>query len=485
MSNGADFSQQASPGTSYTLSYPKPLFLQESAAGPASEMQAQAVWFEQLLRGPLRTDDGREFEVIQPGLWNHGAGPDFHRAAIRWLGGESLPGSSEKPLDDIEVGDVEVHMEPSDWVQHRHHEDAAYENTLLHVVWNAPAHPFYPATKGFRCIPQVILSQFTAAPWEELLPVVAGYGQTSPLPESKAGRCHAQMTGLPENAVLDLVRSAGMVRLRQRSQRWLWRERLTSPEQALFEALAEALGFHKNQIPMRLLAQRLPYSFLRGLPLRAKMAHLFGLSGFLPGESTRNLSEESRAWLTPLWEIWWKERTRFQHAILPRDQWQLAGQRPLNRPERRIAALAHLVEAIPLLRKALLSANATAFAERLFKVSDPFWDHRATLTSGVIYNGAHLIGEERIQNILTNVFWPLVSWHEPLLARDALLAMPAAENRNARIATQRVLQGLVPAKMLRSSLVQQGLLQIFKDYCQTDCSACEKCTFPEAVNQGN
>jgi hypothetical protein len=36
---------------------------------------------------------------------------------------------------------------------------------------------------------------------------------------------------------------------------------------------------------------------------------------------------------------------------------------------------------------------------------------------------------------------------------------------------------------LREALVQQGLLQIFRDYCQTDCSQCRDCTFPELVKK--
>ncbi len=43
----------------------------------------QALWFEQLVEPWLKTDDGREVEVIQPGFWNHAGGPDFTRAVVR------------------------------------------------------------------------------------------------------------------------------------------------------------------------------------------------------------------------------------------------------------------------------------------------------------------------------------------------------------------------------------------------------------------
>jgi hypothetical protein len=38
------------------------------------------------------------------------------------------------------------------------------------------------------------------------------------------------------------------------------------------------------------------------------------------------------------------------------------------------------------------------------------------------------------------------------------------------------------ARQQREALVQQGLLQIFRDYCMTDCSQCRACTFPELVS---
>jgi hypothetical protein len=213
------------------------------------------------------------------------------------------------------------------------------------------------------------------------------------------------------------------------------------------------------------------------------MAHMFGLAGFLPAESTRRLSTESREWLTPLWEIWWKARAAHQHAILPREQWNLAGLRPLNRPERRLAALVHLVPQISGLWKNLASGDMDAFSNRLYEITDPFWDYRATLTSEPFSTSQRLIGAERVQNILTNIFWPWVAWDDPATARLALESVPAPANRNARIATQRVLQGVLSSKWLKTALVQQGLLQIFKDYCQTDCSACNRCTFPEAIQK--
>jgi len=252
-------------------------------------------------------------------------------------------------------------------------------------------------------------------------------------------------------------------------------------KQALFEALAEALGFHANQIPLRLVAQRLPWKRLRGLAPEERLAHLFGLAGFLPGESTARLAAEPRAWLRKLWEIWWKARAPLDYALLPRSQWKLAGQRPLNRPERRLAALAHLVPQMRGLLGALQARDADGFAHLLAALRDPFWEAHATLTGEPLAAPCRLIGEERVHDILINVFWPMVSLEEPEAAARGLRAVKAAPNGKARIASQRLLvSGLAP-EYARESLVQQGLLQIFRDYCATDCSQCRDCQCPELV----
>jgi len=96
-----------------------------------------------------------------------------------------------------------------------------------------------------------------------------------------------------------------------------------------------------------------------------------------------------------------------------------------------------------------------------------------------------LIGEERIHDILINVFWPMVWLDDPEAAQLGLGAMKAASNGAARVASQRMLISTLTAKQLREALVQQGLLQIFRDYCQTDCSQCQDCTFPELVKTWN
>ena len=391
---------------SRAATYLPPCSLRETASTPPAELEIQALWFEQLYHASLTTDDGRTVEVIQPGFWNHAGGPDFTRAALRFS-------DSDEPV----VGSVEVHLRPDDWHAHGHDADPAYDETILHVIWETKGKKaFFPATSTFRRVPQVVLGPQLVAPWPELQPLCTSLLQR-PLPGAVPGRCSGTLTQLPPERVLEIVRTAGLFRIRQKARRWHWRQRLTRPEQALFEALAEALGFQANQIPMRLVAQRLPWALLRGMNPTERLAHLFGLAGYLPDENLARLRAEPRAWLRELWEIWWKARASLDYALLSKSDWKLAGLRPLNRPERRLAALAQIAPRIPKLLAALTTRNDTLFAQTLRSIRDSFWEKHATLSGGELAKPCRLIGEERVHDILINVFWPIVSLDDPAAAQ--------------------------------------------------------------------
>src|SRR5471032_539233 len=121
-------------------SYLPPRSLREEPVSPPNEMEVQALWFEQLYQPVLTTDDGRTVEIIQPGFWNHGGGPDFLRAVVKFR-------KDGKMDDEVTIGNIEVHLRPADWNAHGHHADHAYNETILHVVWETKGgKAFFPAT---------------------------------------------------------------------------------------------------------------------------------------------------------------------------------------------------------------------------------------------------------------------------------------------------------------------------------------------------
>ena len=89
-----------------------------------TEAFLQYLWQHQLLEGDLLTTDGQPVVVERAGVLNRDAGPDFFDAHVRI--GETLW-----------VGNVEVHVKASDWNIHRHSTNHAYDNVVLHVVYES------------------------------------------------------------------------------------------------------------------------------------------------------------------------------------------------------------------------------------------------------------------------------------------------------------------------------------------------------------
>ena len=69
----------------------------------------------------LVTTSGEYLEIIKPGEHNTDGGPDFHNARIK----------IDKTLW---AGNIEIHINASDWLKHGHQNDNAYDNIILHVV---------------------------------------------------------------------------------------------------------------------------------------------------------------------------------------------------------------------------------------------------------------------------------------------------------------------------------------------------------------
>ena len=83
------------------------------------------VWQQKMFQSIL-TLDNAEIEIINPGLRNLDAGPDFFNAKIRING-------------TLWAGNVEMHVRASDWFRHHHHDDKTYDSVILHVVLQADA----------------------------------------------------------------------------------------------------------------------------------------------------------------------------------------------------------------------------------------------------------------------------------------------------------------------------------------------------------
>jgi hypothetical protein len=128
--------------------------------------------------------------------------------------------------------------------------------------------------------------------------------------------------------------------------------------------------------------------------------------------------------------------------------------------------------------------SAVATNNFFSELDHPFWNFHYTLTADRSPKKMALIGESRVTDILANVLFPF--W----LAEDvevwpayALLPAPLSNRRLETAATR--LFGNDPRRpqFLRTVANQQGLLQIYEDFCMRDNSDCAQCPFPEQMRK--
>lgn len=465
--------------------------LHEGGFAP-DERLLQAIWFHQrLLRERLCTTEGRVVRVLHPGYWNRGAGPDFRGAIVQF--GDDPP----------QHGDVEVDVRASGWRGHGHAANAAFAGVVLHVIWrpgDALAGSGVPSRAPTP--PTLALAEVLDAPLTELAAALRN-GHREEFPEVLRGRCCAPLRELADSQRLELLRQAGWARFRDKARAIQAAARQRGWEQALWEGLFRALGYRHNTWPMLRLAElrerfaassaaanssREPASIL------AWQARLLGTAGLLPTELPRRSGTHD--YLRSLWDVWWRERDEFADYLLPSGIWRLHGLRPANQPHRRLALAARWLATGNLprhLERWGLAPQATrqlcsSLRQALETGTDAFWSRHWTLRSERFEREQPLLGAARATDLAVNVILPWLWVRATEGGNHALagemerryMAWPAAEdNAILRLARERLLGGTRPGH--RFAALQQGLLQIVRDFCEGSDSLCGECQFPVLV----
>jgi hypothetical protein len=435
----------------------RPLFAQPRHF---TELELQARWFAGDFGKMFLGTAGEEIEIVQFGTWNREAGPDFSDAAIRLERGEILRGNIEFDLAD------------QNWETHGHATNPAFDDTVLHVFVESGARAFFTRTTRHRQVPQVRVDPAT-------LPTAFSLN----LPLARPGRCHAPLRGLAEEKICSILDAAAQFRLQRKAQRLQRVTELHGADEALYQELAAALVYKQNKLPFTLLAQRLPGKTLRVRPNEIE-AVLFGVAGFLAAPDLARFEPGTRQYLRVLWDRWWPRRGELERLILPPRTWRLSGTRPLNHPQRRLAALAGIVAAWPKLLRSLGKNDLATTRQFFLELEHPFWNFHYTLTSEPSAAEMALVGETRVTEILANVVLPWRLLQERAVWPDFAKLPARLTNRRIETGAARLF-GDDPrrSRFLRTVAQQQGLLQIYEDFCLQDDSDCAQCPFPEQMRK--
>ena len=423
-----------------------------------NELELQARWFAGDFGKHFASTTGDKIDIVQFGTWNREAGPDFRDAAIRINGSDPIRGC------------IEIDLLDRSWETHGHATNPAFEETALHVFVEKGRREFFTRTRSNRNVPQVCI---------DLSALPTAFSTNIPL--ARPGRCQAPLKDLSEERVHGVLDAAAQFRLRQKAARIRSKIDTHGRDEALFQEIAAALGYKENKLPFTLLAQRVPLRLLRE-NMEDCEALLFGVAGFLETPDLDVYKKSTREYVRQLWDRWWPHRDALQRLILPAKVWRISSTRPVNHPQRRLAALATLARQWSRLQRASGKSSVAATSDFFQTLDHPFWNFHYTLTADPSPKKMALIGESRVADILANVLFPF--WLADDIDVWAEYAKLPARLSNRRLETAGTrLFGSDPrrAQFLKTVVHQQGLLQIYEDFCMQDNSDCAQCPFPEQM----
>lgn len=402
------------------------------------EMLLQFIWQYSLYNSSaLRTTAGEEVTVLYPGRLNRDAGPDFLEARVK-VGRTTL------------VGNLEIHIQSSDWRKHGHTRDPAYQNIILHVVYkNDQPEPdgSFPVLELGPHIPAYVVDQYT-----HLIQT------TQPI------ACARQI-----GSVKALTKENWLSRLL--AERWEaklkdWKELLDESagdwRNLLYWRMAANFGFKVNAAPFLLLAKSLPLNILarHKESLLQTEALLFGQAGMLEGafqdEHPLRLQQEY-------------QYLRKKYGLVPVQGhlWRFMRMRPANFPSVRIAQFAALIHhSVHLFSRTISSGTIEEVRGLLTVKAGEYWNDRYRFDEPQKRSYPKILGPDSIDNIIINTLAPiqfLYAWHQGNVKEQerALQLIAAVDPENNSYTRLWEEQGWKPGNAADS----QALLQLFHHYC--------------------
>ena len=442
------------------------------SGGRWTERHLQCVWYNDSLRpAALVTDDGEPVEVESCGRWNLEAGPDFLDAAL-------LIGAERRRV----VGDVEIHIRPSGWSQHRHASDPRYANVIAHVT-------YFPGPRGADLPPSVaaipLRDALRASPRFSFDDIDLSAYPHAVIPASPRP-CQLVWGDDPDRGGA-ILEAAGRHRLELKTRRMAdLADALGDSMQALYESVMAALGYKQNAQPFRDLARAYPLAAWMGDRL-TDYARLLGLAGLLPDASE---ADGNASFVRDLWDRWWRAPVR--PAPSP-PEWRLDAVRPLNHPVRRLAAAAALFSERGRFEALVVSVDPSdsKFVRKLCRALTDlarFAEVEPLMSlTGEPGRPTALLGASRAEAVAVNAILPFIAATRPetapLLWRHLppeSVSAPMRTMANRLFGRDHNPSAIYAADGLR----QQGLLQIFSDFCLNARGGCDGCRFGRQPGAG-
>lgn len=327
----------------------------------------------------LQTHQGLALEIMSPGIQNFDSGPDFTNAKIK-IG------------DTLWAGNVEIHVRASDWYAHKHQNDKAYNNVILHVVFDNDKEVFNQKNEKIPAL--------------ELKPNQELWKKYSELVKNNKVLSCSEDLNLLENFKLKLwLNNILFERLNEKTE--LIKQKLARNknhwEETFYQIIARNFGFKLNAEPFERLAAGLPLKYLAKHHdnLYQIEALLFGQAGFLNDDIDNDYYKKLQTEYLHL-------ANKFSLKPIEQHNWKFLRTRPGNFPTIRIAQFAQLIHQSVSLFSKIIDTEKIVHARTLFDIkASSFWKNHYTFAKSSS-NSEKALGESSIDNILINTVIPFL-----------------------------------------------------------------------------
>jgi hypothetical protein len=389
------------------------------------------------------TTQNQLIEILKVGSLNSNAGPDFEGGKIK-IG------------DTIWVGNIELHVNASDWIKHKHSNQKNYNTVIAHVVYNADAEIKDHLNNFIPCIElkNAINSKLLKA-YENLMQ------------NTHHIACSSKIGKINEIVLMQQWDRVLVERLTQKSAiiQQLLQDSNNNWSEVFYLNIAKVFGGNINGDAFMSLTARLPLKVLSKHKnnLIQIEALLFGIAGLIPNNNSSNES-----YISLLQREFDFLQKKYSLQTMETTRWKFMRMRPHNFPSIRISQFANLIHQSSFLFSAMIERHLNiAELLLLFKCkASEFWN-----TCYMFYGNKHTavekkIGVQTIQNILINAVAPTLYVYGKQIdsashynnAIQLLLDLPAEQNKITRLYSSLNL-------VHDSAFFSQAYIQQFKNYC--------------------
>ncbi|PJA96489.1 MAG: hypothetical protein CO129_06310 [Ignavibacteriales bacterium CG_4_9_14_3_um_filter_34_10] len=482
-----------------------------------AEKLLQDIWRTQNFTSKLKTFEGEELTVIDPGELNYeNAGPDFINARIK-IG------------NFLFSGDIEIDKDYNNWKSHGHNINAKHNKVILHACLTNLHNQFYVYSKDGRRITSICIKPFID---QSLL------GNINPdlnvVNEASFIKCNFYADLIDFETKKKFLAKLGIDRFNRKSQKYLQRLKelaylkslsINEPvikyqmhpnfenkqfqsndfmdrelwEQLFYEIIFEALGYSKNKNEMIKLSQYANVKFLKKLGKGPETNKLFesallNISGLVPKDKDEKVNGEF-GYINELKNDWNKIVPIYDGETMFESEWQFLKLRPQNFPTLRIAGGSRIVydilynNLIGLISKKISEIYnfdvLTKSIRSLFIVkSRGFWKNHFVFKQKSNIEIKYLVGISRADEIMINVVLPFFSLYFEIFNRRELskkilkIYSNYYQSSENKIVSE-VADSLEVSDLLKKSIYAQGVLELFRNFCSK--KKCEECEIGKIV----